>query len=44
VRNYQIVDAAEQVVAFWDGKSRGTAHSLEYARKKGKPVRIVAFP
>jgi hypothetical protein len=44
MRNHQIVDAAEQIVAFWDGESRGTAHSLAYARKKGKPVRIVTFP
>ena len=44
VRNQQIVDAAEQIIAFWDGKSRGTAHSLEYARKKGKPVHIITFP
>jgi hypothetical protein len=28
VRNQQIVDAADQIVAFRDGKSRGTAHSL----------------
>lgn len=44
VRNQQLVDAADLIIAFWDGKSRGTARSLEYAPKKGKLIRIVTFP
>ena len=40
-RNYQIVDAAERVVAFWDQKSRGTRHTIEYAERVGKPVTII---
>ena len=41
VRNYTIVKAADQVVAFWDGQSKGTAHSIQVARDLGKDVRIV---
>lgn len=41
VRNKQIVDAAEAVVAFWDGTSRGTKHALDYAKKTGKPVKVI---
>ena len=41
VRNKMIVADADRVVAFWDGKSRGTKSTVEYARKHGKPVDIV---
>ncbi len=40
-RNRLIVDYADEVFAFWDGKSRGTAYTVEYARKKGKPVTVI---
>ena len=36
-RNRQIVEDCDQVVAFWDGKSHGTAHSLRLAVAMGKP-------
>jgi len=39
-RNRDIVAAADKVVAFWDGKSRGTLSALEFARELGKPVEI----
>jgi predicted Rossmann fold nucleotide-binding protein DprA/Smf involved in DNA uptake len=39
--NHSIIDASEQVVAFWDGKSRGTSHSIKYAQKTGKKVFII---
>lgn len=39
-RNYAIVDAADVVVAFWDGHSRGTAHTIEYARKQHKLLAV----
>ena len=38
VRNYVMVGAAEAVIAVWDGTSRGTKHSIEYARSCGKWV------
>jgi hypothetical protein len=31
------VKNSDFVVAFWDGQSRGTRHSLELAQKAGKP-------
>jgi hypothetical protein len=39
-RNFDIVRAADEVVAFWDGTSRGTAHTIRLARAAGIPVRI----
>lgn len=43
VRNRQIVDHSDLIVAFWDGFSTGTQHTLNYARKRGVPMRIVRF-
>lgn len=39
-RNELIVREADVVVAFWDGRSRGTKHSIDLAEKAGKPVHI----
>jgi len=42
LRNIQMLDMnPDLVVAFWDGKSRGTAHTIEEAKKRRIPVRIV---
>ncbi len=41
VRNRQIVEYADVVVAFWDGKSRGTKYVLDYCAKLSKHVRVV---
>ena len=41
VRNRLIVDAADRVVAFWDGKSKGTLFTINHARKCGKEVEVV---
>lgn len=36
IRDKQIVQAADIVIAIWDGKSKGTRFTLEYANKIGK--------
>lgn len=41
VRNREIVDRADKVIAFWDGSSRGTLSVINYAKKIGKPCEIV---
>jgi hypothetical protein len=38
IRNKQIVDAADQVVAFWNGSSRGTLNTVVLALAAGKFV------
>ena len=38
VRNDRIVDTADMVVAFWDGKSRGTGYVIGLCRKTEKPI------
>lgn len=41
LRNHDIIDAADRVVAFWDRKSTGTKHSISLARKADKPVLVL---
>lgn len=41
LRNRDIVRNADHVVAFWDGSSRGTAHTIETAKKEGVPLTVV---
>jgi len=41
VRNQEIVDNSDMLIAFWDGESRGTKHTIDLAEKKGIPSRIV---
>lgn len=43
-RNREIVSLADEVFAFWDGKSRGTKNSIETARKLGKTVHVFEVP
>lgn len=43
IRNYDIIKDAEMVIAFWDGVSKGTEHSLVYANKIGKQIIIEKF-
>ena len=40
-RNKQIVDYADLVIAFLDGKSAGTKFTVDYATKRGKTVKIL---
>ncbi len=43
VRNWQIVRSVSQVVAFWDGRSRGCAHALFCARRLSVTTFVVRF-
>jgi hypothetical protein len=40
LRNVEIVNSADRVVAFWDGVSPGTKHSMRLAKQTGKPLTI----
>ena len=37
VRNKEIVDYADKIVVFWNGKSKGALSVIRYAQKAGKP-------
>ena len=38
IRNAQIIDNADLVIAFWDGKSKGTKNVIEKCKQRGVPV------
>ncbi len=40
-RDEEMIRSADCVIEFWDGRSTGTSHELDYARKLGKPVELV---
>lgn len=41
IRNHAMGDAADALVAFWDGKSKGTLDMIEYMRNMMKIVHVV---
>lgn len=41
LRNEQIVADADRVVAFWNGKSRGTLNTLAIAADAGLPIQVI---
>jgi len=38
IRNEKMVNAADLVIAFWNGKSKGTKSLIKYAEKIGKEL------
>lgn len=43
LRNETIISDCDMVLAFWDGVSRGTGHSLSLAKKQKKDTIIIYF-
>lgn len=42
-RNKQMGNFSDGLLAFWDGKSRGTKHMIEYMQGLGKPVQVAEY-
>lgn len=42
-RNEELVRIADEILVVWDGKSRGTLHTIKYAKKKGKSLKIINY-
>lgn len=40
-RNLQIIDYADLVLAFWDGKSKDTKYVIDNCKKRNKSVRVL---
>ncbi len=40
LRNIEMGDYADALLAFWDGKSRGTKHMIDYMKSIGKEVHV----
>jgi hypothetical protein len=43
IRNKKMVKECDVCIGFWDGKSRGTKFTLEYATKSGKKTYVVEY-
>lgn len=41
IRNTEMVRASNALIAFWDGKSRGTVHMINFAERRGLEVSVV---
>jgi hypothetical protein len=44
IRNKQMADYADALIALWDGQSRGTKNMIDQMQKQNKPVFIWAVP
>ena len=42
-RNLEIIDYAEEVIAFWDGKSKGTEFVIKECKKKNKIITVYLY-
>ena len=43
VRNAEMADVADGLLAFHDGTSKGTAHMINTMRSMGKPVTVISY-
>ena len=43
IRNAEMINKADALIAFWDGKSKGTKHAIDLAKKKNIRVVIVNY-
>jgi hypothetical protein len=43
IRNEDIIKNCDACIAFWNGESKGTAHSISLCEKYNKPYKIVKF-
>ncbi len=42
-RNKQIIESCDQCLAFWDGKSKGTASGIKLAKQLNKPIHLILY-
>lgn len=43
IRNLEMAENADALVAFWDGKSRGTKHMIDTAHNKNLKIRVIRY-
>ena len=40
-RNDEMVEMADKILVIWDGVSRGTKHTIDYAKKLNKDINVI---
>lgn len=43
IRNEQMANYGEMLIAFWDGESKGTKHMIDLAKSKGLETHVIIF-
>lgn len=43
IRNKEMAENADCLIAFWDGVSKGTKHMIDLAKEKGLKIRIIRY-
>lgn len=43
LRNQEMGEYADGLIAFWDGQSKGTKHMIDIANNKGLKVRVISY-
>lgn len=43
IRNKQMAEYADGLIAFWDGRSKGTKDMIEQAKKQGLGIRVIHY-
>jgi hypothetical protein len=43
IRNKEMADYSDCLIAFWDGESRGTKHMIDLATERGLSVHIINY-
>jgi hypothetical protein len=43
LRNKEMAEYADSLLAFWDGKSRGTKHMIDLATELGLKVKVIQY-
>ena len=43
IRNTQMANSADALIAFWDGQSKGTKSMINIAKTKGLGVRVISY-
>ncbi len=43
LRNVEMAKYGDGLIAFWDGKSKGTGHMIDIANERGLLVRVITF-
>ena len=43
LRNVEMAENANALIAFWDGKSKGTKHMIDIATERNLPIRVIRY-
>lgn len=43
IRNVEMAEYADALIAFWDGKSKGTKHMIDIATERNLPTRVIRY-